>query len=275
MSRIHSHGSAVVAGLLIAIVTFPTSAQAPSASGLSLRSIAGPHRAELYTTYSFWTGYTFVDMVVCGSTSGSYGCYGSARLGPFGHVGALLAGQSLPSGRGVTVRDLYIVDESAGDGTGVTLDVYQETITVNSPSVTVNVTPTNTIALPLKGGMGANTYIAGNNDYLFIGTDQSPLALRVDKASLSFDEIGGFSPPANVSSITTDDEGYVTVTFGNEGFYAYDPNGSTVEDGGGADYMLNSSNGLSTGTVSTSSMIAKPRLKVRLTHAPSQGTSGN
>jgi hypothetical protein len=275
MSGIHRCCPIAAAAVLVAITAFPASAQLAGASVPLLRSIAGPHRADLYTTYSFWTGYTRLDMVVCGATSGSSGCYGSAQLGPFGHIGALIEGAPEALSRGVTTRNLYIVDEAAGEGTNVVLDVYQETVTVNSPDVTLSVTPTNTIALPLKGGTGANTYMAADNGYLFIGTDQSPFAVQVDKTNLSFGEIGGFSPPANVSSITTDDNGYVTVTFGNEGFYAYDPDGYFVEDGGGADYMLNSSNGLSTGTVSTSSMISKPRLKVRLTHVPSRAASGS
>lgn len=275
MSRIHARCAVAAASLLIAVVAFPASAQVSVANRSSSMPMA--RRAtfsDFYRTYSFWTGYTRVDMVVCGYTRDSEGCYGSAQLGPFGHAGALLGGEPQTTHGGVTTRNLYIVDEAAGDGTAVTLNVYQETDTVNSPYATISMTLTNTIALPLKGGLGANTYMAGNAGYLFIGTDQSPFAVRVDKTNLSFDEIGGFSPPSNVSSITTDDRGYVTVTFG-EGFYAYGPDGNLVEDGGGADYMLNTSNGLSTGNVSTTSMISKPRLKVRLTHAPSHGTSAN
>ena len=276
MSRIHSCCVAVVAGLLIAVAAFPASAQVSLANGSSSTpSARRPDFSGLYTTYSFGTGDAWVSLVVCGAINDSSGCYGSANLGPFGHVGALIKGKPQPPRNGTSVRDLYIVDDAAGSGTGVTLNVYHETITSDPPFATVGVTQTNTIALPLKGGTGAKTYMAADNIYLFIGTDQSPFAVRVNKYNLTFDEIGGFSPPENVSAITANDNGYVTVTFGNDGFYAYDPDGSTEEDGGGAEYLLNSSNGLSTGNVSTTSMISKPRLKVRLTHAPSRGTSGN
>lgn len=281
MSRIHGHGLIVVAGLLIAIAAFPASAQVKPASGVSPTSLSRrATQSNLYTTFSFWTGYTSVGMVVCGSTAGSSGCYGSAQLGPFGHAGALLAGKELTPRRGTTIRDLYVVDDAAGDGTGVTLNIYQETITVASPNVTISVTPASTITLPLKGGTGAKTYMAGNDGYLYIGTDQSPFAVQVDKSTLAFGQIGGFSPPANVSLITTNDKGYVTVGFGtggvSTGFYTYAPNGYLVEDGGGADFMLNSSSGISTGNVSTTTGVSSgSRLKVRYKRALPRAASGN
>lgn len=276
MSRIHSCCVAVAAGLLVAVATFPASAQVPVANGSSPTPLTRrPDFSGLYTTYSFGAGDTWVSLLVCGAINDSSGCYGSANLGPFGHAGALIKGKPQPPHSATSVRDLYIVDDAAGDGTGVTLNVYHETITSNPPFATVSVTQTNTIALPLKGGTGAKTYIAADNVYLFIGTDQSPYAVQVNKYNLSFEEIGGFSPPENVSAITANDNGYVTVTFGNDGFYAYGPDGELEEDGGGAEYTLNSSVGLSTSNVSTSSMIARPPLKVRLTHVPPRQKSGN
>jgi hypothetical protein len=216
-----------------------------------------------------------VSLTVCGSISESSGCYGSAFLTPFGHVGALIEGKPQPPRGATRVRDLYILDDAAGDGTGVTLDVYRETITAAPPFASVSVTQTGTIALPLKGGTGAKSYIAADDVYLFIGTDQSPFAVQLNKYNLSFEEIGGGSPLENVSSITANDDGYVSVIFGSDGFYAYGPDGSLEESGGGAEYFLTSSNGLSTGTVSTSSMISKPRLKVRLTHTPARQAPAN
>lgn len=276
MSRIHSCCVAIAAGLLIAIAAFPASAQAPAAISSSSTPLARrTNISGLYTGYSFATGNTSVSLVVCGAVDGSSGCYGSAVLGPFGHVGAIIEGKPKPPRGETHVRDLYVVDDAAGQGTDVTLDVYQETITAEPPFATISVTQTNTIALPLKGGTGAKTYMAADNVYLFIGTDQSPFAVELNKYNLTFGEIGGFSPPGNVSAITADDNGYVIVTFGNEGFYAYGPSGGLEEDGGGPEYALNSSVGLSTSNVSTSSMTARPRLKVRLTHVPSRGASGN
>jgi hypothetical protein len=274
MSRTHDFCAA--AGLLIAIVTLPLGAQVPAASGVSAATMARrPSFSGLYTTYLFGTGDTSVSLIVCGAVAGSSGCYGSAYLGPFGHAGALIEGKPQPPHIGTTVRNLYVVDDAAGSGASVTLDVYKVTITADPPFATVSVVQTNTIALPLKGGTGAKTYMAADDVYLFIGTDQSPFAVQVNKYNLAFGEIGGFSPPANVSSITANDSGYVVVTFGSEGFYAYGPNGSVDEDGGGAEYLLNSSNGLSTSNVSTSSMSSRPRLKVRLTHASSRAATGS
>jgi hypothetical protein len=275
MSRIHGCCAVVAFGLLTAIAAVPASARAPAATGSSATPQARrTDFTRLFTNYFFGTGATSVNLVVCGAVDGSSGCYGSADLGPFGHVGAVIEGKPKPRRGNIQVRDLYVVDDAAGHGTDVTLDVYQETITAEPPFATVSVTQTNTIALPLKGGTGAKTYMAADNVYLFIGTNQSPFAVVVDKYNLAFGEIPGFSPPANVSAITANDNGYVVVTFGNEGFYAYGPAGEFEEDGGGPEYTLNSSVGLSTGNVATSSMIARPPLKVRLTHPASRGMTG-
>jgi hypothetical protein len=56
--------------------------------------------------------------------------------------------------------------------------------------------------------------------------------------------VGGFSPPINVTAITADLYGYVTVTqasfgTGENGFYVFGPTGGGAEDGGGAEFLLN------------------------------------
>lgn len=56
-------------------------------------------------------------------------------------------------------------------------------------------------------------------------------------------QIGGFSPPINAATIASDQYGYITITFGSfsgdSGFVVLGPNGTEQEDGGGADFMLN------------------------------------
>jgi hypothetical protein len=39
--------------------------------------------------------------------------------------------------------------------------------------------------------------MAANKQFLFIGTDQSPDAVEIDKRTFSIIQLGGFSPPIN------------------------------------------------------------------------------
>lgn len=233
----------------------------------------------LYTTYSFGTGYTTAHLSVCGSTQESEGCYGSAALGPFGQAGALIEGNpSVNTATGVVTRHIYVLDQAANGGTGVTLYDYVKTDSVSASFDTVNVSLSSSVSLPLTGGSSAKAYMAADNSYLFIGTNQSSFALKVQKSNLSFNQIGGFSPPINVSSITSDAYGYVTVTFGgvtgSNGFYAYGPNGSLVEDGGGANFMVNTDNGLSTANLAATGASPASRMQVRMKKSASQSNAG-
>ena len=226
-----------------------------------------PPDYTLYTTYSFDTGYQNVSWVVCGSTAETEGCYDAGSMGPFGRAGGLIEGiQSVNLTTSTVTRYIYVVDVAAGSGTGVTLYVYKKTDVVSSSFDTTTVTLEKTVSLPLTGGADAICSIAANTGYLFIGTNQSPFGVQVDKNNLSYVQIGGFSPPMNVTSITADRYGYVTVTFGGSiggGFYAYGPNGDEVEDGGGSDFMLSTDIGLSTAELPTSDGIPADRLVVR------------
>jgi hypothetical protein len=92
--------------------------------------------------------------------------------------------------------------------------------------------------------------MAGNKGFLFAGTNQSQSAVRIQKSNLSVTPIPGFSPPINVSAITADAYGYVTVTFGSftggeSGFYVFGPDGLLREDGGGASFMLSTDQAVS------------------------------
>ncbi len=83
--------------------------------------------------------------------------------------------------------------------------------------------------------------MAANPQFLFVGTDRSPQGVEVNKRNLTFSQVGGFSPPINVTAITADRYGYVTLTCGSfsggqSGFYLFGPDGSLQEDGGGADF---------------------------------------
>lgn len=215
---------------------------------------SAPPDASLYTTYSFWSSHQNVSWVVCGSTQQSEGCYGAGQLGPFGHVGALMEGDQTVTGNTVT-RDIYVVDDAAGSGTGVTLDVYLKTDVVTSEYDTSSVTLKRTVNLPLTGGAGVTTFMAANKGYLFIGTNKSTSAVALDKGALIPASIGGFSPPGYVAAITSNSYGYVAVTFGGNsgstGSYVYGPNGGLSQDGGSANLVLNNRQGVSTATLPT------------------------
>jgi len=242
---------------------------------------AAPIDSTLYTSYFFGTGYQSLTLVVCGSTAQSFGCYGSAGLGPFGKVGAMIEGNPSYNLKTNTVtRKIYIVDAASGTaGTGVTLYVYKKTDTITASFDTIAVTLTNTVQLSLTGGASVVCSMAANNGYLFIGTNQSPQAVRVQKSNLSVQTIGGFSPPINVTSITSDKYGYVTVTFGGftsgeDGFYTFGPNGQGAGDGGGAWFMLTSDAGVSTSSLPP--VAASVNLAEKLVVLPKtiSGTSG-
>jgi hypothetical protein len=203
-----------------------------------------PPDSTLFTTYSLYSNDTTVDWIVCGSTQETEGCYASGSLGPFGRVGALLEGNPLVKGSTVT-RAIYVLDAGAGSsGSGVELYVYTKTDTVSAETDTVKVTLTKTVSLPtLTGGASADCSMAANNNYLFIGTNLSPQAVDVKKSTFAVTTLGGFSPPINVTAITADSYGYVTVTQGDfttgeNGFYVFGPTGGGEEDGGGASFML-------------------------------------
>jgi YD repeat-containing protein len=215
----------------------PTPTPTPSASPLD---------ATLSTTYTLNFGDTNISWVVCGSTQQTFGCYGSGGFGPFGKIGALLEGNpTTDTTAGTVTRDIYILDIASGStSNGVTLYVYQKTDTISPSYDAVSTSLVTSISLPLTGGSSALASMAGNDAVLVAGTNQSPSAVEIQKGNFNIGQIGGFSPSINVAAITSDQYGYITITFGsfnnfNNGFIVLDPTGQETEFGGGADFMLN------------------------------------
>jgi hypothetical protein len=236
MYKIPNHRFLAAMILLACAAFVPLHAQDSAATPTSPDS-------TLFTTYS--GGPTNVNWVVCGSTADTEGCYASGSLGPFVGVGAML--ESNPSVKGdVVTRAIYVVDSGSADS--VKLYVYRKTDTVTADSDTVVVTLAGTVALPLTGGSTALVSMAANNSFLFIGTNLSSEAMEVRKSNFSITQIGGFSPPSNVTSITSDQYGYVTVTQGDV-FTVLGPDGSEQEDGGGSDFMLGTTQAVSATTL--------------------------
>ena len=208
---------------------------------------AAPIDATLYTKYNTDRAHTTVNWVVCGSLPGSSGCYGSGSLGPFGQIGALLEGEPKTDRIANTVtRAIYVLEYASGPNQNeVVLYVYTKVDTITTDSDTVTVTLSQTISLPLVGGLLAHPAMAANNQFLFIGTDQSPYAVEIDKQTFSVTQVGGgFSPPINVYGILTNQYGYVTLSFGSfrtshTGFNVIGPDGSDEEDGVGSQFMAN------------------------------------
>ncbi|MEW9624588.1 hypothetical protein [Rhodanobacter geophilus] len=230
---------------------------------------------NLYTTYTMSNSYTYLNWMVCGSTEETEGCYDFGSLGPFGRIGAIIEDNEITNyTTGTVTQNFYVVDQAANGGTGVTLYVYQRTDTITNSFDTTTMTLSHTIPLSLTGGTDATTYMAGNNSILLIGTNKSAYALEVQKSDFASRMVGGFSPPSNVSSITTSRYGYITVTFGDNGFYTLDPSGRSSGDGGGGDFMLNTTNGFSTGNSNIVSSATSPNLAARMqVHMKQQPTS--
>ena len=210
---------------------------------------ATPIDTTLYTRYHTDPAQTIVDWNVCGSLPGSSGCYGSGTLGPFGKVGALMEGEPKTDRRANTVtRAIYVLEIASGPNQNeVVLYVYTKVDTITTDTDTVTITLSQTISLPLVGGIsnGPNqTSMAANKQFLFIGTSQSPVAVEVNKRTFSVTQFSAGSPPINISSITANDYGYATLSFGSfntsdTAFIVVGPDGSTVEDGDGSQFVLN------------------------------------
>ena len=218
-----------------------------AATGILLLAFAAPLSATsidstLFTNYT--AGATQIDLVVCGSLQQSVGCYGSALLGPFGRVGAMIEGNPVQNvKKGTVTRYIYIVDVAAGSGANeVALYIYKKVDTINQSDDTITVSLFKTVTLPLTGGAATVAYMAANPTFLYIGTNQDESAVQVTKKTLALTQIGEFSG-MNISAITADAYGYITLTWGTSGgpsgFLSLAPNGSGEEDGGGAPLLLN------------------------------------
>lgn len=226
--RFHALVALVTIGLIASLSPLAQASGTPAA----------PPDAGLFTTYTVDDGGASVSWIVCGSTSESEGCYGSGNVGPFVKVGAMLESNASVSGDTVT-RHIYVVDSGPAS---VVLYVYKKTDTVSASYDTTVVTLTNTITLPLSGGTSATCSMAANNEFLFIGTDQGEQGVEVQKSNLKVTKLGIYTLGINITSITSNAYGYVTViqtnSTGQSGFAVFGPNGEAQEDGGGSDLVL-------------------------------------
>jgi len=229
---------------LLIIAAVSSAAQLSFAQERLAQGAAGRIDKTLYTTYNLGA-LVQVNWVVCGSTQNTAGCYGAGSLFPFGRIGALLEGEPQTDLTTNTVtRAIYVLDVASGSSKdGVVLSVYTKTDQITPDFDFVNVTFDRTISLPLLGGLSAKASMGANEKFLFLGTDQSPFGIELNKRDFTFSQVGVFFPPINVTDVTVDNYGYVTMTFGPffsgpSGFIVFEPNGSQTSEGGGANFML-------------------------------------
>ena len=206
--------------------------------------------STLFTTYTINSPQnTQINFSVCGSLPTSEGCYAAGAYGPFGRVGAMIEGNPTQNLKQSTVtRYVYILDVGFGSKENeVALYVYKRVDSITSGTDTVTVTLFKTVTLPLTGGTATVPSLAANKNYILIGTNQDNLAVEVKKSNLSFVQVGG-SSGLTVSSITPDEYGYITVTWGTtiNGFVVIGPNGAVQENGGGPSFMLNTNEAILT-----------------------------
>jgi len=216
-------------------------------SGMGPANAQTAARAKYITTYS--GDGTNISWITCGSTPTSEGCFESGSLGPFGRACAFLEGSTWNS-RNVATRRLYVLDTGKTDGGEVTLHVYKKVDTISTKYITTTITPVTSVALGLTGGATVGCSMAANTVAIFAGTSTSTNAVKIMKHDLSTQALGGWSPPLVVSTITADSAGYVTVNFKttanswDEGFILFGPDGSGMEEGGGAQLVPNTLNAI-------------------------------
>ena len=205
---------------------------------------AAPLDGTLFTSYFFDSTRTIPTWIVCGSTQNTSGCYGAGTLGPFGKVGAMLEGYPRTDlGTNTVTRAIYVLDVASGTNQDqVVLDVYTKTDVITPDFDTVTVTLSQAITLALTGGPSAKGLMAANKKVLLVGTSLGASAIEVDKRAFTTTEFGAF--PSNLSSITADQYGYISADFGDDEFFQLDPDGNSVQGGGGVWFMLNTVQGV-------------------------------
>jgi hypothetical protein len=204
------------------------------ALGMTVPAFAGN---SLYTTYTF-NGPNAIDLMTCGSTNMSQGCFGGASLTGLSGVCSLLAGPATTSGH-MTKQRLYLLQTGSDAAPVVTLEVYDKVVNAQPVMVGPNLTTkvTTTVSLfrsvkiaTLKGGSKATCSMAANNSSLFVGTSATQHAVELDKTKFAGHPFGG----GHLHEITANEEGYVTAIFegNNPSQYTFGPDGKSTAVGG-------------------------------------------
>jgi len=260
----------IITAFLAALAALPISA---------LATTTPPPDAGLYTSYALGTDYQTVTWTVCGTTQTTEGCYGSGTLGPFGHAAALIESSPVVDfATGTVVRYIYVADNASVSVSGdldVTLYVYKKVDVVSSSSDAITVTLVKPVLVHgLRGGAGTSTYMAGNENYIYVATNIYPWAVRVQRTNLTHQvQTAQATPQADVTAITSDYYGNVTVTFGGPpngtaGSLQFDINGNSLGTPTTNVYMLNTSAALQTSSLPTTDAFPAARMQIRPRQAP-------
>jgi hypothetical protein len=167
--------------------------------------------AELFSSYWTDAAKTMVSSLTCGSTPIGSGCIGSATLGPFRQVCAMVATgvtKKIESNGSTTFRmQIVIMDRGATTGAQVRLLIYRETQTVTETDATAHTSGVKALTLPLVGGPTASCFLARNASGFYVGADKSPSAVKVSN-TFAITSLGSFTPPVPVASITAMQDGH-------------------------------------------------------------------
>ncbi len=222
---------------------YATAQEAPLSTTQAVRA---PLDATVFTTYSQSTDKTTIYWDVSGHTKLTYGSYGGGSLGPFGKIGGLIEGTPHEDLNTKTVtREIYVLDLAAGSqGTGVALSVYVKKDRMSASYDKVTAELAQVITLPLIGGSAASAFMAGNERFLYVGTNQGPDVVRIAKRNLAVVQVPYGVSPQVVTGITANSYGYVsliyTYSFGIlSETLVIGPDGTWVSANGGATFTLN------------------------------------
>jgi hypothetical protein len=206
---------------------------------------AGAPDVNLVTEYSSADG-TGIQWIECGVlANGINGCFSSGTLHGLKKPCSITEGQEAVmnmNGQYITSTPVYVLDAGTKTGDQLTLDVYIETKNVRTNTVSTSFKLTSQVVLPVVAGPTATCAMSANNTALLAGTNVDPHAVKVTLSNLSVFQYGAFSPPINVTAITQNENGYISIQYGggeDSGFLLIAPDGSTSEDGGGTPFLIN------------------------------------
>ncbi|GEM_PF-4030968 len=177
---------------------------------------------QYYTLYTQGTASRSLTWHACKGGS----CFASGELGPFRHACAVMAGKPRVVGN-VETRAIYVVDQLRSPEP-LHLFVYTRTDTFSDSGDDVEIAQradleTDVASHQPKGGRCA---MAGNEQILFVGLSGGGF-VKVDKHTLAMSESTG----EPISTITADNNGYLTLGTADGLFHTYDKNGFLVQSG--------------------------------------------
>ena len=235
-------------------------------------AVAGPACAQqrlpdstLYTTYYAGNPATQINWSVCGSTPQTEGCYGHGNFGPFTNACSIVQSVPAPINLNTVLRYIYILDEGATLGSA-TLSIYRRTDMVTQTYDFTTITQLAVVPLTgLVAGPGATCAMVQNPTNVYATTYQGQSVAVINKTSFAVSYVGGFG--TNVSSITADSYGFVTIDWGS-GFgdenAEYGPDGRLQGSGGGTYWMINPIDGVNPSSFPQFDASSSPQVGYRM-----------